>query len=455
MDELYSKPYFSEFNPRIIPYQCDVVALLADWDFSKSTPEILLSGSYGSAKSILMAHLVVRHCLENPGARVCLARKALPDLKDTILKEIIEHISEDFTEGKHYSVNHTSAKIKWFNGSEIISRSWADKKYKKGRSLKLSMLVFEELAENNQEDKEAFDTLKARLRRIPTVKENILIAATNPDSPAHWIYRYWFEEKKSFKLIFKSVTSDNPFLDPIYVQQLKETLDPKAAQRYIYGEWIELTQEKIYYNYESHRNFKDEQYKFNPAYPVDIMHDFNIGYGKPMSAAVGQVINGHYHVAAAILIDGARTQSIVEEIANRGYFEINPTVRVFGDETGKNRDTRNVKSDYDIIKKFLENYETKEKRKLNVSINLPSSNPPIRKRHNLVNAMFYNANGQSKLTIYKDAKDADTGFRLTNFKKGAQIDEDDSLREQHVTTSIGYWINYIENHGFSKPIVIS
>jgi phage terminase large subunit len=134
--EIFSRPYFSDFNPRAIPYQSEVVDFLDAWDFASATPEILLTGSYGSAKSILMAHLVVRHCCEWPGARVCLARKALPDLKETIFKEVIEHLSEDFVDGKDYFVNQTSAKITLKNGSEIISRTWADKKYKKARSRK-------------------------------------------------------------------------------------------------------------------------------------------------------------------------------------------------------------------------------------------------------------------------------------------------------------------------------
>ena len=442
--DLDSKPYFSEFNPRVIPYQSKVIDLLDDWDFSTGTPEILLSGSYGSAKSILMAHLVVRHCLEWKGARACLARKALPDLKDTIFKEILEHVAEDFIEGKHYWVNSQAAKIRFFNGSEIISRSWADKKYKKGRSLKLSMLVFEELTENNVEDAEAFKTLKARLRRIPTVKENILIAATNPDDPSHWVYKYWFEERRPFKFVFKSVTTDNPFLDPIYISQLKETMSEREALRYIGGEWLELYKDKPYYNYSSEVNFRhDKTYSFNPSLPVDVMHDFNIGAGKPMSAAVGQFSDGFFHVAKTFLIEGASTGAIVDEIANAGVYDLGSMVRVYGDATGKSRDTRNIKSDYDIIKQFLANYVRKSGQRVPFEINVPLANPPIRERHNLLNGLFKNAAGEIKLIVYKEAKDADVGFRLTNFKQGARMDEDDSLREQHVTTAIGYWAHYV------------
>lgn len=188
-----SKPYFSAFSPDVIPYQRKVCDLVRDFDYSTGNLEILLSGSYGSAKSVLMAHLLIRHCLENKKSCGAICRRGLPDLKKTIWQEVLDHMSEDFEEGRHYTLNRSEMKIKFSNGSQIICCTWADKRYKKFRSLKLSMLVFEEIVENDDDDKEAFMQLRARLRRIPHVKENICIAATNPDEPGHWVYKHFIE----------------------------------------------------------------------------------------------------------------------------------------------------------------------------------------------------------------------------------------------------------------------
>jgi PBSX family phage terminase large subunit len=436
---MQSQTSLTGFNPNAIPYQIKVVNLIRrDWDYSTGTPEILLSGSYGSAKSILMAHLIVTHCLFNPGAIGLIARKAMPDLKSTIFKEIIEHISEDLTEGTDYWVNETNASIRFSNGSEIISRSWSDKRYKKGRSLKISFLVFEELTENNEEDKEAFMTLKARLRRLPHIKENVLIAATNPDSANHWVHRYFFDEKKETRFVFKSITTDNPFLDPIYIKQLKEDLDPIQALRYIYGEWVELTKDRVYYAYNKETNYK-ESFDINYSDELRLCHDFNIGHGKPMSAAAAVKIGKNYHIIKSFHVQGARTSDIMEEIASSGLLDKFRTITVYGDASGKNRDTRSIKSDYDIIKEFLANYRTRDGRQLSFSMKVPLANPPIRRRHNLVNAHFINENKEVRLYVY-DMWLHD-GFMQTSFKKGSNI-EDDSLPEQHVTTAIGYMIDY-------------
>lgn len=440
-DELYSKTNFTDFNPRIIPYQSEVIDFLDTWDYSSSTPEVLLSGSYGSAKSILMAHASVKHCLEYAGARVCLARKSMVDLKATIFKEILEHISEDFVENKHYRVNHTSASITFFNGSEIISRSWSDKKYKKGRSLKLSMLVLEELTENNDEDKEAFDTLKARLRRIPTVPQNILIAATNPDSPSSWVYRYFFDESKDYRRVFKSVTSDNPFLPEVYINQLRESMSEREAQRYIYGEWVEIDKDRVYSAYSTDHNFLNKEYIINPQLPIILSFDFNIGQGKPMSSCAMQFDGRSFHIFDEVVLSGARTADAAEAWIDKGIVKYGQRIKVRGDASGGARDTRSIVSDYQILQRAFSNTGAI------VELQVPQVNPPIRRRHNLVNAYCLNDMGDRRFFIYKNCKTAHDGMRLTALKKSGEYIEDDgpSHPYQHITTAIGYALVYEHN----------
>lgn len=188
-----SEPTLLKFNPKVIPYQYEVIKLIRGYDYSKGSPEILLSGTVGSAKSVLMAHLVLTHCLQNPGAGAFIGRRSLPDLKKTLWKEILDHMADDLIEGEDYITNKSSMTISFRNGSFILTGSWADKRYRKFRSLKLSCVAIEELTENDDEDRQAVMELKARLRRIPRVKENFMICATNPDAPSHWAYKYFIE----------------------------------------------------------------------------------------------------------------------------------------------------------------------------------------------------------------------------------------------------------------------
>jgi hypothetical protein len=441
-----STPSLSSFNPKIIPYQFKVIKHVRTENYNENgVQEFLLSGAVGSAKSILMAHIGVTHCLLFRGARCMVGRQSMPDLKDTLIQKIIEHISPDLKEGRDYEYNRSSHKFTFDNYSEIVSRSWADKNFTRFRSLELSCALIEELTESDGEYWGFYEEVFARIGRLSHVPERFLMSATNPDSPRHPAYKRLIATKNPNRHVYYSITKDNPFLPATYTEQLKENFDTKTAMRMLEGKWVELDFERIYYNYDSVNNFKDEHYEFDMDLPVDIMFDFNIAAGKPMSACVGQYdSDGVFHAARTYVVQGARTDDILQEIAADNIFEI-PEVefRVFGDASGKHQDTRSKVSDYDIIEKFLANYVTEDKNFLKFRMRVPPSNPPIRKRHNLVNGIMRNANGRTRCFVYKDALKLDEGLRLTKLKDGGSYIEDDTDDFQHVTTAFGYWVVYI------------
>lgn len=454
-----STPAITEFDPHVIPMQYAVIcAIRRDFDYKKGTHEILLSGSVGSSKSLLMAHLGLTHCLMNGGARVGICRRALPDIKKTIFQKICEHLIADknFVQGRDYWITETQARIRFRNKSEIISCSWADKKYQKFRSLELSALLVEELIENDDEDQQAYQELKMRVGRLPHIKEKFIIAATNPGDPSHWAHRYFIESQSETRHVYYSVTTDNPFLPPEYIEQLKRDLDPKMARRMIYGEWIEISGDSVYYAYKNEKHFrKNAKYEINKSHPLSISFDFNIGEGKPMSCVVDQFVDGHFHFFDEAVIKGARTLDILEELQLKGYFDLGIPIEIHGDASGRAKDTRSIHSDFDIILKFLNNYQPKNGGRLNVRLCVPPANPLVRTRHNIVNAYLENDLGESRISVYPNAKTLDEGFRLVKLKDGANYIEDDSKHYQHITTAAGYricWHHLTTSRGSSRTI---
>lgn len=454
-----SRVHFSSFDPTKIPYQYQVIEDIEyNYNHNLGVHEILLSGAVGSAKSELLAHLVIRHCIEYPNAVVLICRKALPDLKETIWLKILSHMAEDFLEGEDYEVNFASPRIIFSNGAKIITRTWHDKNYKKFRSLELSMVVIEELTENNEDDKQAYDEIKLRLNRIPGINKNIMISASNPDSPSHWVYRHFelhldsetnvlSNERSPTKHVYYSVTDDNPFLAESYKEQLKSDLDPKMYERMAKGRWIEIKSEVIYHAYSKKHNFINSLYQIDEFRDIHINFDFNIGLGKPLSVCLFQVQGNKFHIFEEIIVHGSDTQEALEEISSRGLLNYELKYRIHGDATGASKHTASKLSDYDIIRKFLDNYRGNSK--IDFSIEVPKSNPPIRTRHNLVNAYCKNQKGEFRLFVYKNCPTLDKGLSLTSFKKGGQFIEDDSKEYQHVTTALGYGIVWIHNE-FSK-----
>jgi hypothetical protein len=210
----------------------------------------------------------------------------------------------------------------------------------------------------------------------------------------------------------------------------------------LYGEWLEIAQEVIYYAYNPEVNFRQYDYVIQPKFPILIAWDFNIGVGKPMSVILGQQIGGVYHWFSEIIIHGSRTQSTLDEIESKGIFEHKVQFEIYGDAAGSHKDTRSITTDWDIIRKFLANYRRKDGSPIAFSMNVPLANPPIRERHNRVNSYCVNEAKQVRLYVYKAAKMLDKGLRLTQLKKGADLIEDDSKEYQHCTTALGYCLVY-------------
>jgi len=438
-----STPSYSDFSPYEIPFQHRVMYdLKHKLDFSLGSHEILFSGSVGSSKSILAAHIIVKHCVNHVGARVLIARRTLPDLKRTLFQKIIEHLegTTNMVLNEDYGYTETVAYIWFKNGSEIIAGSWADKKYLKFRSLELSMAVIEEATENTGDDYTAIKEIRQRLQRLPHIKENMMIYCTNPAGPSHELYKYFMTELSPTRHVYYSLTEQNPYLPKSYVEQLKRDLPPKEAQRMLYGQWVEVDKERIYYAYNAEVNFVKGPYKLKPGISISLAFDFNIGLGKPMSAVLSQyeLKTDTFRFFDEVVIHGSRTADVMDEIQAKGYLDLGFTWEIHGDATGGARSTNSKLSNYDIIKQYLANYKTSSGLKVNFTMHVPPSNPPIRKRHNIVNAYCHNTLGENRLFVYEKCKTLHEGMMLTSLKKGADYIEDDSKEWQHVTTALGY-----------------
>ena len=447
-------PTLTKFDPREVPYQIQVLTdLRTKYDYSEGfqadgspnlgVHQVLLSGTVGSAKSILLAHIVLTHCLLYPGAYVGIGRNTMKDLRETLLDMILKHIGPDVP----YKFNATLGKISFANGSEILCFSWADADVEQFKSYAFSLFVIEELTETKEKD--FYFAILERVGRLSHVPEKAVINATNPDGPEHWAYKHFIlgSETDSYIHVYYSHAKDNKFIPRSYLHMLRKNLDPKMALRKLEGQWVSITQNVIYYQYSREKHFKAGQtYSIKPDYPIDLTFDFNIAIGKPMSCAFYQIINDHFHIFKEIVIEGANTEEILMEAANLGLFEYDTMYRVHGDATGSARTPASKYSNYDLIRSFLKNYKTKDNRSLVFKLEVPKSNPPIRTRHNLVNAYLLNAMGEVRISVYDECVTVDEGMRLTMLKDTGKYIEDDSKPYQHITTAIGYgvcWHNMI------------
>lgn len=432
---LSSVPTLTEFDPTRIPFQIQLIRLIRKGlDYSQGVQEILCSGSVGSSKSLVAAHIGITHCILNPGAVLIIGRKTMPSLRDTLIQRIIEHLGEDLP----YAFNKSRGIFSFPNGSRIIPFSWSDGNYKKARSYEGSAAIFEEITEND--DLEFYHEMKLRVGRLNHVKEKFILSITNPDSPEHPAYKYFIEKPAGNVRTLYSKTSDNIFLPPSYIRTLEENLDAKMKLRMLEGQWIEIASEGVYYSYDKEKNFRPSAYKVDPNHHIHISFDFNIGEGKPLSATVFQHIDSNFHFFSEAVIHGARTVDALEELHGKGLFEHDVKFEIHGDATGRHSDTRSRHSDYSLIKDWLNNSKSKSGKSIRFEVKVPLSNPRVRDRHNVVNGQLCNSLGQRHVFVYPGAETLDEGLRLTKLKPGAGYIEDDSKAFQHITTAAGYGI---------------
>ena len=432
----------TEYDPTLIPYQLEAIRIVKkEYNYSLGPLKLLLSGAIGSGKTTILAHLLARHLLEYPNATVGIGRLSLKYLKDTLFAQVVEQLGNLVP----LRIEQSMGRITLPNGSKLISFSWADKKYKKVRSYEFSAFAIEELTETNT--KEMYEEIYSRLGRVQHIKECWLACATNPDEPDHWVYEEFMENPEVNKIVLYSKTKDNKILPEFYEQNLRKTYDPLMARRMLDGEWLSILEDVIYYCYDDSLNVI-EKIKLDQREAIWISLDFNIGVGKPMSSCAGQHINGKIAIFDEVILKGMRTLDVMEEYNARGYFSGRYKIIITGDATGSHRDTRGVGSDWDIIKNYLSNLNAPVAQ-LQWSVSVGRSNPPIRTRHNLVNAYCLNDTGNRRLKITKNCTTLRKGMLHTKLKSGSTFMEDDSFHAQHVTTALGYMI-YQMDKGFNK-----
>jgi PBSX family phage terminase large subunit len=220
----------------------DIEVLDSQLEFLQDTsPQLLLSGSYGSGKTrvlCLKAAIVASH----PGARVLLCRKELSALQASTLKSLLEtdgNLPPILPPG---SYEHEKAKhvIKIKNGGEIYYTGFDSSV--KILSMNVSFVAIDEGIELEQSKQ--WNDLASRLRlKVKGVQPQIA-TATNPGSPAHFLYKLFINpltRKDNTKVIYSSVYENHFLLEkhPNYIKDFcPNENDYIGYQRYVLGKWV-------------------------------------------------------------------------------------------------------------------------------------------------------------------------------------------------------------------------
>lgn len=386
----------------------------------------LYQGGFGAGKTFIGSFTGMCLCLQYPGIRGLVCALTFPLVRDTTLKQYLEHLEKaGFLEGHHYKHNKSEQVIKFANGSEILFRHAEDPE-----ALKSLNLGFVELEEMSNIPESTFLMLLSRLRQEikPEWKAKgfkyRLFGHTNPEQSKGWIYKYFVEQKPDNYRLIQAPTTQNKFLASDYVESLKEIYDPEYYRINVLGEFGDYTSGLIVKGF-TRENIREVPYCDDM--PLHLCCDFNVD---PMCWIMAHKTKDKIFYFDEMTIENTHTAQCVEVFIEK-YHDHKGAIIVNGDASGQYRKTQSDVSDYVIIRNMLEKHFKK------VEIAIRPYNPPIKHRIAAFNRMVCDYKGNRRLFVdpkcnkflynihnlkYK------TGTSIVDVPTPAQIAKDNQLK---------------------------
>lgn len=219
-------------------------------------------------------------------------------------------------------------------------------------------------------------------------------------------------------------------LPPDVIESAKRTMSRKQYNQE-YRASFETASGRIYEDY-SKDNFTTEQIK--PHEALHWTHDQNF---TPLSSAIVVIRNGVPFFLDEIVLESAVSRQSAIEFVEKYKEHKNKTVYIYGDPAGRAGEKHGHKSDYTEIEDVLRLHGWKFERRVR------PAHPAIKDRQNAVRAMICNAKGEVRLKVNpQTALWCHKGLSTVQLQAGSSFQEDQKNQYQHITTAIGYFIDW-------------
>lgn len=224
-------------------------------------------------------------------------------------------------------------------------------------------------------------------------------------------------------------TSDE-ILPPDVIESAKRTMSPKQYKQE-YQASFETASGRIYEDY-SVANTTHET--IQPHEALHWTHDQNY---TPLSSAVVVIREGIPYFLDEIVLESAVSRQSAVEFVERYKNHKNKTVFIYGDPAGRAGEKHGHKSDYTELEDVLRLHKWKFERRVR------PAHPAIKDRQNAVRALIQNAKGDIRLFVNPvSALWCHKGLSTVQLQKGSSFQEDQTNQYQHITTAIGYFIDW-------------
>jgi hypothetical protein len=169
--------------------------------------------------------------------------------------------------------------------------------------------------------------------------------------------------------------------------------------------------------------------------------DFNMN---PLCSVLAQVFDGRVFIIEEMILPDSHTLAACEEMLSRTQVLTTAgplSIDIYGDATGEQRRTSASRTDWQIVREFFGRYRDR----YHATFHVPSANPPVKDRVNLVNALLRNHAGQHRLLVDKSCKHLIKDFEEVQWKSDphgntlADLNKSNPKRT-HVSDAVGYLV---------------
>lgn len=266
--------------------------------------------------------------------------------------------------GLPYTVNRSDFRIEVKNFGYIIFRSYD--RPERIIAFEVAHSICDELDTLRKDKAELVWRKISERTRQPTNGANTIGMITTPDQGlSGFAYSQWVKNATPDHHLIKARTVDNPYLREGYADQIRSNYDPVLAEMYLNGEFVSLSQHKVYSFFDRTKHHTDRPIKQGERLHVGI--DFNIGG----CCAVVFAIDDGVPVAVSEFVAND-TADFVNHLARFAGHHIT----VYPDASGKAARTNSARSDVQIIEQA------------GFNVDCPRMNPAVRDRVNAVNALL-------------------------------------------------------------------
>jgi hypothetical protein len=217
--------------------------LALDFLEDEQTTEVYYGGAAGGGKSYFGCYWVLKWALKCPGSRWLIGRSELKNLKKTTLNSFFEVCkAQGLKADTHYRFNAQDSTINLPGGSQIILADLfaypSDPEFDSLGSLEITGAFVDEAPQITEKAKNIVKSrIRYKLREFKRIPK--LLMCGNPSK--NWAYSEFYRAAKEGTIkpdrkFIQALVTDNPYIDPSYIQSLKG-LDKNSRARLLDGDW--------------------------------------------------------------------------------------------------------------------------------------------------------------------------------------------------------------------------